>query len=105
MPRKGKGQKIQAVRGQQYGQAKMQEDAQAVVPLPNKKEIPVDLKGSTGNVNNISITVYSDGTSRQDGASGTEQSKQLGKAISAAVQEELHRQKRPGGILSPYGAA
>lgn len=35
MPRKGKGQKVQAVRGQQYGQAKMQEDAQAVVPLPN----------------------------------------------------------------------
>ena len=35
MPRKGRGQKVQAVRGQQYGQAKMQEDAQAVVPLPN----------------------------------------------------------------------
>ena len=29
----------------------------------------------------------------------------LGRAISMAVQEELQRQKRPGGILSPYGAA
>ena len=92
-------------RGRQAGYPVMLHGTEAVVPLPNKKEIPVDLKGSTGNVNNISITVNSDGTSRQDGASGTEQSKQLGKAISAAVQEELHRQKRPGGILSPYGAA
>ena len=33
MPRKGKGQKIQAATGQQYGQAKAQEEAQAVVPL------------------------------------------------------------------------
>jgi hypothetical protein len=35
MPRKGRGQKVQAVRGQQYGQAKMQEDSQTVVPLPS----------------------------------------------------------------------
>jgi hypothetical protein len=33
MPRKGKGQKVQAATGQQYGEAKAQEDAQAVVPL------------------------------------------------------------------------
>lgn len=92
-------------RGRQAGYPVMLHGTEAVVPLPNKKEIPVDLKGGTGNVNNISITVNSDGTSRQEGASGTEQSKQLGKAISAAVQEELHKQKRPGGILSPYGAA
>ena len=92
-------------RGRQAGYPAILHGTEAVVPLPNKKEIPVDLKGGTGNVNNISITVNSDGTSRQEGASGTEQSKQLGKAISAAVQEELHKQKRPGGILSPYGAA
>jgi hypothetical protein len=33
MPRKGKGQKIQTATGQGYGEAKMQEEAQAVVPL------------------------------------------------------------------------
>ena len=92
-------------RGRQAGYPVMLHGTEAVVPLPNKKEIPVDLKGGTGNVNNISITVNSDGTSRQEGTDSTEQSKQLGKAISMAVQEELHKQKRPGGILSPFGAA
>jgi|TARA_R100000084_G_scaffold108979_1_gene73344 hypothetical protein len=33
MPRKGKGQKVQTATGQQYGQAKAQEEAQEVVPL------------------------------------------------------------------------
>ena len=33
MPRKGKGQKIQTATGQGYGEAKAQEEAQAVVPL------------------------------------------------------------------------
>ena len=92
-------------RGRQAGYPAILHGTEAVVPLPNKKEIPVDLKGGTGNVNNISITVNSDGTSRQEGTDSTEQSKQLGKAISMAVQEELHKQKRPGGILSPFGAA
>ena len=30
---------------------------------------------------------------------------ELDEVHSGAVQEELQRQKRPGGILSPYGAA
>jgi len=34
VPRKGKGQKIQAASGQTYGKAKAQRDAQNVVPLP-----------------------------------------------------------------------
>ena len=33
MPRKGKGQKVQTATGQQYGQAKAQEEAQNVVAL------------------------------------------------------------------------
>ena len=28
----------------------------------------------------------------------------FGKAIAAAVQQEIQSQKRPGGMLSPYGA-
>ena len=38
MPRKGKGQKVQTATGQQYGQAKMQEEAQGVVALPEMEE-------------------------------------------------------------------
>ena len=34
MPRAGKGQKVQTASGQQYGQAKAQEESQALVPLP-----------------------------------------------------------------------
>jgi hypothetical protein len=92
-------------RGRQAGYPAILHGTEAVVPLPNKKEIPVDIRGGTGDVNNISITVNSDGTTRQDGSNSSEQSKQLGRAISAAVQDELHKQKRPGGILSPFGAA
>ena len=29
----------------------------------------------------------------------------LGKLVAGAVQEELQKQQRPGGILSPFGAA
>ena len=39
MPRKGKGQKIQAASGQQYGQAKAQEDAQREIPLPAMNQL------------------------------------------------------------------
>ena len=38
MPRKGKGQKTQTATGQQYGQAKMQEESQGVVALPEMEE-------------------------------------------------------------------
>ena len=38
MPRKGKGQKVQTATGQQYGQAKMQEESQGVVALPEIEE-------------------------------------------------------------------
>ena len=36
-----------------------------------------------------------------DGAMG----ENLGKLIASAVQDELHFQKRSGGILNPYGVA
>ena len=32
MPRKGMGQKVQTATGQEYGQAKMQEEAQETIP-------------------------------------------------------------------------
>ena len=93
-------------RGRQAGYPVMLHGTEAVVPLPNNREIPVELKGGgSGNQNNINISVATDGSVRQDGDTGNNQGAQLGRVISMAVQEELQKQKRPGGILSPYGAA
>ena len=39
MPRKGMGQKVQTATGQQYGQAKAQEEAQAEIPLPSIQDV------------------------------------------------------------------
>lgn len=38
MPRKGMGQKVQTATGQQYGQAKEQEEAQKLIPLPQNPD-------------------------------------------------------------------
>ena len=56
--------------------------------VPNNK-----LGGST----NISVNVDASGSSVQGDA---QQSKELGRAISAAIQSELLKQKRPGGLLA-----
>ena len=72
---------------------------EAVVPLPDNKSIPVDLGSGAGNTNNTNITVNIDdsgATSTTDSEGGAE----LGKAINMAVQSELERQMRPGGILA-----
>ena len=70
---------------------------EAVVPLPDNRSIPVNLKGS-GGVNNTTISVNidqsgttSDITSDDGGA--------LGAMLDAAVQSTLERELRPGGIL------
>ena len=93
-------------RGRQAGYPVMLHGTESVVPLPNNREIPVELKGGGGgNQNNINISVATDGSVRQEGDTGANQGAQLGRVISMAVQDELQKQKRPGGILSPYGAA
>ena len=75
---------------------------EAIVPLPNGKAIPVDMKGS-GQQNNVTVNVSVDGTTSMQQDSS--QAGNLGKVIARAVQQELQNQKRSGGILSPYGAA
>jgi len=91
-------------RGPQAGFPAMLHGTEAVIPMPNKKSIPVEFTGreGAGNTNNVVINISSDGT-QQTPDSG-DQASALGRAISSAVQDELHRQKRPGGILSPFGA-
>ncbi len=91
-------------RGSQAGYPVMMHGTEAVVPLPNGNSIPVEMSGN--GTNNISINVNMDnsGNSETSGGKGKDTGGQLGKLLAAAVQDELHKQKRPGGLLSPLGA-
>ena len=94
-------------RGTNAGYPAILHGTEAVVPLPNGNAIPVEMRDGGGGTNNISITVNMNegGTETQQEGFGSEEAGALGKMLSAAVQQELQNQKRPGGILSPYGAA
>lgn len=76
---------------------------EAVVPLPNGKAIPVDMKGSGGVTVNVAVNNNGSATTSVEGAQ--QQSANFGKAIAMAVQKEIQNQKRSGGMLSPYGVA
>lgn len=91
-------------KGPQSGYPVMMHGTEAVVPLPNNRSIPVDLKGA-GQQNNVTVNVSVDGNgnAKQDTKSNERQGADLGNAIATAVQKELLNQKRSGGILSPYG--
>ena len=79
---------------------------EAVVPLPDGRSIPVMMKGSSGGTANVTVNISADGqaTSSME-ANGGDRAAQLGRAVSIAVQEELHKQQRPGGMLSPFGVS
>ena len=70
---------------------------EAYVPLPDGRRIPVAMQGGGGGSTTVNVSVDAKGTSVQ-GNSG--QGEQLGRAISQAVQAELIKQRRPGGILA-----
>ena len=76
-----------------FGEGSMNE---AYVPLPDGRRIPVAMKGAGGGTN-VTVNVDAKGSSVQ-GDSG--RGDQLGKVIAGAVQAELVRQKRPGGLLA-----
>ena len=94
-------------RGRDAGYPAVLHGTEAVVPLPNGREIPVEMVGGASGTNNVSVNISMDnqGGGQQQNTADNNQMRNLGLAISGAVQEELQRQKRPGGILSPYGAA
>ena len=73
---------------------------EAFVPLPDGKSIPVsfDRSGATssGNVS-VNVNVDAKGTQAQG---DSKKSEQIGKVIASAVQEEILRMKRPGGLLA-----
>ena len=92
-------------RGSTSGYPATLHGTEAVVPLPNGRAIPVEMKGGGATNNNIVVNVSSDGASqKKEGSTGPDMDK-LGGAIAVAVQAELQNQKRSGGILNPYGAA
>ena len=76
-----------------FGEGSMPE---AYVPLPDGRRIPVNMKGGSGTTT-VNVSVDASGSQVQGDAGKGEQ---LGRAISQAVQAELIRQKRPGGLLA-----
>ena len=78
-----------------YGEGSKPE---AYVPLPDGRRIPVAMQGGGGGGNtSVVVNVDAKGTSTQ-GDSG--RGEQLGRVISQAVQAELVKQRRPGGLLA-----
>lgn len=69
---------------------------EAYVPLPDGRRIPVAMQGGGGGGTTVNVSVDAKGTSVQGNAG---QGEQLGRAIAQAVQQELIKQKRPGGLL------
>jgi len=65
------------------------------VPKRSGTIIPNDKLGGGGSTN-ISVNIDASGSSVQG---DEQQSKELGRAISAAIQSELLKQRRPGGLL------
>jgi len=69
---------------------------EAYVPLPDGRSIPVTMQGGGQGVN-VVVNVDAKGSAVQgEGANA----KALGAAISSAVQGEIIKQQRPGGLLS-----
>ena len=68
---------------------------EAIMPLKRGKDGKLGVAGGGDTVVNISVDAKGTSVEGQDN-----QAKMLGKMLSTAVQAEIARQKRPGGILS-----
>ena len=77
-----------------YGEGSQNE---AYVPLPDGRRIPVAMQGGGGGTTSVVVNVDATGSKVRGDSPGGEQ---LGKALSAAVQAELIKQRRPGGLLN-----
>ena len=93
-------------RGPDAGYPAILHGTEAIVPLPNGKSIPVDIKGAGQNNNvTVNVAIDKDGNAKQDSQADSNQGATLGTLIAGAVQKELLNQKRAGGILNPMGVA
>ena len=71
---------------------------EAILPLKRGRSGNLGVEASGNSSNNIVVNVDASGTEVQG---DNESSNQLGKLVGLAVQQELIKQQRPGGILSP----
>jgi lambda family phage tail tape measure protein len=76
--------------------------AEAYVPLPDNRSIPVTLKGG-GSSTNVGVTVNISNGSDAGGdvQSQTAQGQAIGKLIQATVKQTLINEMNPGGLLGP----
>lgn len=85
--------------GPQSGYPAILHGTEAVVPLgQGKNAIPVEFKNGmpTGATNSVvNVTINSDGSTQMDEREAT----QFGQAIQSAVQSEIAKQQRSGGLL------
>jgi hypothetical protein len=71
--------------------------SEAIVPLPDGRSIPVEMTGGGASNINVTVNVDAKGTKTEGDEN---QGKVLGGLISAAVQSEIIKQQRPGGLLT-----
>ena len=70
--------------------------AEAIMPLKRGKDGKLGVTAQGGGSNVVNVSVNASGTSAQG---NTMKASQLGKMIGTAIEAELIKQKRPGGIL------
>jgi hypothetical protein len=70
---------------------------EAIIPLRRGRDGKLGVAGGGGGTTNVVVNVDASGSSVEG---DQQQAKALGNAISAAVQSELVKQKRPGGLLA-----
>jgi phage-related minor tail protein len=70
---------------------------EAIMPLRRGRDGKLGVAGGGGGTTNVVVNVDASGSKVEGDQS---QAKALGNVISAAVQSELVRQKRPGGLLA-----
>ena len=90
-------------KGSQAGHLAMLHGTEAVVPLPNGRSIPVELSGGGSQTNNVSVNVNIENSGRANTEMQGNNANEFAKSIANVVQREIQNQKRPGGLLSPYG--
>jgi len=89
--------------GSQAGHLAMLHGTEAVVPLPNGRSIPVELSGGGSQTNNVSVNVNIENSGQANTEMQGNNANEFAKSIANVVQREIQNQKRPGGLLSPYG--
>ena len=70
---------------------------EAIMPLRRGSNGKLGVEASGAGIGNVTVNVDAAGSSVEGDSS---QASQLGKAIGVAVQQELIKQKRPGGLLA-----